>query len=98
MNVEYNQLDPLLRATIAPEGDVNDDTGFSPFPGEGVGVACRGWACQLLSGGWGAPCRVLSGVSGWQLGIRAALLGSSFQGYRRAVFSSAAQALLKCKR
>ncbi|PRW45148.1 UDP-sugar pyrophosphorylase 1 [Chlorella sorokiniana] len=33
INVEYNQLDPLLRATIAPEGDVNDDTGFSPFPG-----------------------------------------------------------------
>jgi len=34
INVEYNQLDPLLRATINPEGDVNDDkTGFSPFPG-----------------------------------------------------------------
>lgn len=33
INVEYNQLDPLLRATTHPEGDVNDDTGFSPFPG-----------------------------------------------------------------
>ena len=33
VNVEYNQLDPLLRATTHPEGDVNDDTGFSPFPG-----------------------------------------------------------------
>ncbi|GAB4817370.1 hypothetical protein N2152v2_004416 [Parachlorella kessleri] len=33
INVEYNQLDPLLRATISPEGDVNDATGFSPFPG-----------------------------------------------------------------
>lgn len=34
INVEYNQLDPLLRATINPEGDANDDaTGFSPFPG-----------------------------------------------------------------
>lgn len=34
INVEYNQLDPLLRATINPEGDVNDPaTGFSPFPG-----------------------------------------------------------------
>lgn len=33
INVEYNQLDPLLRATTFPEGDVNDDTGFSPFPG-----------------------------------------------------------------
>ena len=34
INVEYNQLDPLLRATGQPEGDVNDKaTGFSPFPG-----------------------------------------------------------------
>jgi len=33
MNVEYNQLDPLLRATVSPEGDVNDETGFSPYPG-----------------------------------------------------------------
>lgn len=33
INVEYNQLDPLLRATGHPDGDVNDETGFSPFPG-----------------------------------------------------------------
>ena len=34
INVEYNQLDPLLRATGHDEGDVNDPaTGFSPFPG-----------------------------------------------------------------
>mmetsp|Transcript_39347 Transcript_39347/g.47684 ORF Transcript_39347/g.47684 Transcript_39347/m.47684 type:complete len:755 (+) Transcript_39347:160-2424(+) len=34
LNVEYNQLDPLLRATIAPDGDKNDPaTGYSPFPG-----------------------------------------------------------------
>ncbi|KAG6542802.1 hypothetical protein Mapa_015706 [Marchantia paleacea] len=33
INVEYNQLDPLLRATGHAEGDVNDETGFSPFPG-----------------------------------------------------------------
>lgn len=33
VNVEYNQLDPLLRSTINPEGDVNDATGWSPFPG-----------------------------------------------------------------
>lgn len=34
MNVEYNQLDPLLRATVSPDGDVNDPaTGYSPFPG-----------------------------------------------------------------
>ena len=33
INVEYNQLDPLLRSSGFPDGDVNDDTGFSPFPG-----------------------------------------------------------------
>jgi UDP-sugar pyrophosphorylase len=33
INVEYNQLDPLLRATGHDDGDVNDETGFSPFPG-----------------------------------------------------------------
>lgn len=33
INVEYNQLDPLLRATINLEGDVNCETGYSPFPG-----------------------------------------------------------------
>ena len=35
VNVEYNQLDPLLRATERfSEGDVNDETtGYSPFPG-----------------------------------------------------------------
>ena len=34
LNVEYNQLDPVLRATVSPEGDVNDPkTGHSPYPG-----------------------------------------------------------------
>ena len=34
VNVEYNQLDPVLRATVNPNGDVNDPTtGLSPFPG-----------------------------------------------------------------
>jgi UDP-sugar pyrophosphorylase len=34
INVEYNQLDPLLRASGYPDGDVNDpNTGFSPYPG-----------------------------------------------------------------
>lgn len=34
INVEYNQLDPMLRASGFPDGDVNDsETGFSPFPG-----------------------------------------------------------------
>jgi UDP-sugar pyrophosphorylase len=34
INIEYNQLDPLLRATGSADGDVNDPvTGFSPYPG-----------------------------------------------------------------
>lgn len=33
INVEYNQLDPLLRATGHADGDVNDETGYSPYPG-----------------------------------------------------------------
>jgi UDP-sugar pyrophosphorylase len=34
VNVEYNQLDPLLRSTGHAQGDVNDlRTGVSPFPG-----------------------------------------------------------------
>ncbi len=33
LNVEYNQLDPLLRATVSPEGDVPDVRGYSRFPG-----------------------------------------------------------------
>jgi len=33
LNVEYNQLDPLLRATVSPQGDVPNEQGFSLFPG-----------------------------------------------------------------
>lgn len=36
VNVEYNQLDPLLRASVSPEGDVADAAskdGHSPYPG-----------------------------------------------------------------
>jgi UDP-sugar pyrophosphorylase len=33
LNVEYNQLDPLLRDTVSPEGDVPNEQGFSMFPG-----------------------------------------------------------------
>ncbi|XP_002973847.2 UDP-sugar pyrophosphorylase 1 isoform X2 [Selaginella moellendorffii] len=33
INVEYNQLDPLLRNTGYEDGDVNDETGYSPYPG-----------------------------------------------------------------
>ncbi|KAI4991615.1 hypothetical protein ZWY2020_040001 [Hordeum vulgare] len=32
INVEYNQLDPLLRATEHPDGDANCETGYSPYP------------------------------------------------------------------
>lgn len=34
INVEYNQLDPLLRATVSPQGDVAGPDGVhSPYPG-----------------------------------------------------------------
>lgn len=33
INVEYNQLDPLLRTTGHADGDANCETGYSPFPG-----------------------------------------------------------------
>jgi UDP-sugar pyrophosphorylase len=34
INVEYNQLEPLLRSTEEfKEGDVNAESGYSPFPG-----------------------------------------------------------------
>lgn len=33
LNVEYNQLDPLLKSTISPEGDVAGENGYSLFPG-----------------------------------------------------------------
>ena len=32
-NVEYNQLEPLLKATGSADGDVNGPDGFSPYPG-----------------------------------------------------------------
>ena len=32
-NVEYNQLEPLLKASGFPDGDVNEPDGFSRFPG-----------------------------------------------------------------
>ncbi|KAK6132254.1 hypothetical protein DH2020_034002 [Rehmannia glutinosa] len=42
INVEYNQLDPLLRATGNPDGDVNCETGYSPFPGNINQLICLG--------------------------------------------------------
>lgn len=42
INVEYNQLDPLLRATTYPDGDANDPkTGCSPFPGNANNIVFR---------------------------------------------------------
>ena len=32
-NVEYNQLDALVRASLDSRGDVSDATGWSPYPG-----------------------------------------------------------------
>ena len=31
--MEYNQLDPLLRATVSPAGDLPNEEGYSFFPG-----------------------------------------------------------------
>jgi hypothetical protein len=47
VNVEYNQLDPLLRSTINKDGDVNDESG------ECMGQTdCKAWdrhlCCLLL--------------------------------------------------
>ena len=33
INVEYNQLDSLLKAKFNPEGDVPNGDGYSHFPG-----------------------------------------------------------------
>ena len=38
-NVEYNQLDPLLRAATGT-GDVNDASGWSPYPGNTNTLVC----------------------------------------------------------
>jgi UDP-sugar pyrophosphorylase len=49
LNVEYNQLDPLLRATISPEGDVANEKGFSIFPGNiNVLVVALKSYCEIL--------------------------------------------------
>ena len=33
INVEYNQLDALLRSSLDPRGDVSGEDGYSPYPG-----------------------------------------------------------------
>lgn len=57
INVEYNQLDPLLRATVSPEGDVADDSGYSPYPGN-INVLIIGlsdYVSTLDASGGGIP-------------------------------------------
>ena len=54
LNVEYNQLDPLLRATISPEGDVPNKEGFSMFPGN----------CNTLVVAMESYVRILEGSRG----------------------------------
>jgi UDP-sugar pyrophosphorylase len=56
VNVEYNQLDPLLRASGFPDGDANDaSTGYSPFPGNinQLVFALGPYAAQLAATGGG---------------------------------------------
>jgi UDP-sugar pyrophosphorylase len=49
INVEYNQLDPLLRATVSPEGDVPNAAGHSLFPGNiNVLVVALDSYCRVL--------------------------------------------------
>mmetsp|Transcript_31207 Transcript_31207/g.107294 ORF Transcript_31207/g.107294 Transcript_31207/m.107294 type:complete len:598 (+) Transcript_31207:2-1795(+) len=49
LNVEYNQLDPLLRATVSPDGDVAGEDGLSPYPGNinQFVLACAPYAATL---------------------------------------------------
>ncbi len=57
VNVEYNQLDPLLRATGSPEGDVGDESGLSPFPGNtnALIVDLKTYVRTLQQTGGGVP-------------------------------------------
>ena len=57
LNVEYNQLDPLLRATVNPKGDVPGDDGLSPFPGNTnqLIVKLRTYATALAGTGGVVP-------------------------------------------
>lgn len=55
LNVEYNQLDPLLRE-IEGSGDVNDPaTGFSPYPGNinQLVFALEPYSKVLVGRSWG---------------------------------------------
>ena len=50
INVEYNQLDPLLRATGDGQGDVNNEDGWSSYPGKSLVVFLSKNQCFRSSG------------------------------------------------
>ena len=52
INVEYNQLDPLLRATGHPDGDANCETGYSLYPGN---INQVNYTFQVLSSALWSP-------------------------------------------
>jgi UDP-sugar pyrophosphorylase len=57
VNVEYNQIDALLKATVEPRGDVAGPDGFSPYPGSinQLLFALEPYARQLEKSGGGMP-------------------------------------------
>lgn len=48
INVEYNQLDPLLRATGDGQGDVNNEDGWSPYPGQSLTPSKHAFAFSIV--------------------------------------------------
>lgn len=57
VNVEYNQIDALLKATVEPRGDVNGANGFSAYPGSinQLIFALEPYAAKLRETGGGMP-------------------------------------------
>ena len=57
VNVEYNQIDALLKATVEPRGDVAGRDGFSPYPGSinQILFALEPYAATLARTGGGMP-------------------------------------------
>ncbi|KAL3919700.1 MAG: hypothetical protein SGPRY_005536 [Prymnesium sp.] len=57
VNVEYNQIDALLKATVEPRGDVNGENGYSAYPGSinQLIFAMEPYAAKLKESGGGMP-------------------------------------------
>lgn len=57
VNVEYNQIDALLKATVEPRGDINGENGFSAYPGSinQLIFAMEPYAAKLKESGGGMP-------------------------------------------